>query len=118
MSADAPVCDLDLWSDEVLLEPWAHYRAIRDLAPAVYLERYNLYAVGRYDGVRAVVHDWEAFTSAEGVAFNDLMNEAEIGTSAGSDPPQHGVIRGLLSERLRLADVRGLSGMLEARADT
>jgi cytochrome P450 len=118
MPARAPCCDLDLWSDQVLLEPWAHYRAIRDLAPAVYLERYNLYAVGRYDGVRAVARDWEAFTSAEGVAFNDLMNEAEIGTSAGSDPPEHGVIRALLSERLRLSDVRGLSGILEERANT
>ncbi len=116
MAADAPSCGIDLWSDEVLLEPWEHYRTIRDLGPAVHLERYGLYAVGRYDGVRDVVRNWEAFTSAEGVAFNDLMNEAELGTSAGSDPPEHGVVRGLLSERLHLADVRALSGVLEARA--
>jgi cytochrome P450 len=113
---DAPSCDLDLWSDEVLLDPWPHYRMIRDLGPAVYLERYDLYAVGRYEGVRAVTRNWEAFTSAQGVAFNDLMNEAEIGTSAGSDPPEHGVVRALLSERLHLSDVRELSGILEARA--
>ena len=118
MTVEAPPSEVDLWSDEVLLEPWAHYRAIRDLGPAVHLERYDLYAVGRYADVRAVTRHWEAFTSADGVAFNDLMNEAEIGTSAGSDPPEHTVVRALLSERLRLSDVRELSGMLEARAKT
>jgi len=116
MAAEASTCGIDLWSDEVLLEPWDHYRAIRDLGPAVRLEPYGLYAVGRYDGVREVTRNWEAFTSAEGVAFNDLMNEAEIGTSAGSDPPEHGVVRALLTERLHLSDVRELGGVLEARA--
>src|SRR5882672_2687131 len=116
MPVDATPSEIDLWSDEVLLEPWAHYRAIRDQGPAVRLERYDLYAVGRYEEVRAVTRNWEAFTSADGVAFNDLMNEAELGTSAGSDPPEHTAIRALLSERLRLADVRELSGILEARA--
>jgi hypothetical protein len=47
MPVDATPSELDLWSDEVLLEPWAHYRAIRDQGPAVRLERYALYAVGR-----------------------------------------------------------------------
>src|SRR2546421_9862283 len=116
MAAEAPSGRIDLGSDEVLLEPWDPYRAIRDLGPAVRLEPYGLYAVGRYDGVREVTRNWEAFTSAEGVAFNDLMNEAEIGTSAGSDPPEHTVVRALLAERLRLSDVRELSGMLEGRA--
>ncbi|MCA1847080.1 MAG: cytochrome P450, partial [Actinobacteria bacterium] len=86
------------------------------LGPAVLLERYGFYAVGRYEGVREVTRHWEAFSSAEGVAFNDLMNEAEMGTSAGSDPPEHGVIRGLLTERLHLSDVRELSGVLDVRA--
>ena len=116
MAADAPSCGIDLWSDEVLLEPWEAYREIRDLGPAVRLERYGFYAVGRYEGVREVTRNWERFTSAEGVAFNDLMNEAEIGTSAGADPPEHGVVRGLLTARMHLSDIRELSGMLDSRA--
>jgi len=39
MADEAPRSDVDLWSDEVLLEPWEHYRGIRELGPAVYLER-------------------------------------------------------------------------------
>jgi cytochrome P450 len=116
VAVEAPACGIDLWSDEVLLEPWAHYRSIRDLGPAVRLERYGVYAVGRYEGVREVTRHWEAFTSAEGVAFNDLMNEAELGTSAGSDPPEHGIVRAMLTERLHLSDIRALSDVLETRA--
>ena len=35
MGADAPTSGLDLWSSEVLVDPWDHFREIRDAAPAV-----------------------------------------------------------------------------------
>ena len=117
MGADAPTSDLDLWSSEVLIEPWDHFRAIRDAAPAVYLERYDVYTVGRYRDVRAVLRDWQAFTSADGVAFNDLMNEAEMGTAPGSDPPEHDAVRSAMLERLRLTEVRGLAELVSRRAE-
>ena len=117
MSTQAPTSDLDLWSDEVLIDPWPHYRAIRDTAPAVLLERHNFYAVGRFADVRAALRDWHTFTSADGVAFNDLMNEAELGTAPGSDPPEHDQIRSALLERLRLSEVKELLAPVQARAD-
>ena len=117
MGADAPTSSLDLWSSEVLIDPWDHFRAIRDTAPAVYLEQYDVYAVGRYKDVRGVLRDWQTFTSADGVAFNDLMNEAELGTAPGSDPPEHDAVRSAMLERLRLTEVRGLAEMVQAKAD-
>ncbi|MGH9169107.1 MAG: hypothetical protein ACRD02_14890 [Acidimicrobiia bacterium] len=36
----------------MLLDPWPHYRAIRDTGPAVYLEHYDHCAVGRFTDVR------------------------------------------------------------------
>jgi cytochrome P450 len=117
MAEPAPHSDLDLWSDEVLLDPWPHYRAIRDTGPVVYLQRYDHYAVGRFTDVREALRDWQTFTSADGVAFNDLMNEAELGTAPGTDPPEHDQVRAALLERLRLSEVRGLHDMLQARAD-
>ncbi|MGH9003712.1 MAG: cytochrome P450, partial [Acidimicrobiia bacterium] len=117
MAEAAPRTDLDLWSDEVLLDPWPHYRAIRETGPAVYLELYDHYAVGRFVDVREALRDWQAFTSADGVAFNDLMNEAELGTAPGTDPPEHDQVRAALLQRLRLSEVRGLQEMLQARAD-
>jgi cytochrome P450 len=117
MGADAPTSDLDLWSSEVLLDPWEHFREIRNTAPVVYLEQYNHYAVGRYTDVRAVLRDWQTFTSADGIGFNDLMNEATIGTAPGSDPPEHDAIRSAMLERLRLTEVRGLAELVQRRAD-
>ena len=67
----------------------------------MYLKRYDVYAVGRLRDVRGVLRDWQTFTSADGVAFNDLMNEAEMGTAPGSDPPEHDAIRSAMLERLR-----------------
>lgn len=84
MGADAPASGLDLWSSEVLVDPWEHFREIRNTAPVVYLERYDHYAVGRYGDVRGVLRDWQTFTSADGIAFNDLMNEATVGTAPGA----------------------------------
>ena len=117
MGADAPTSGLDLWSTEVLLDPWGHFREMRNTAPAVYLERYEVYAVGRYRDVRAVLRDWQTFTSADGVAFNDLMNEAELGTAPGTDPPEHDAVRAAMLERLRLTEVRGLTELVQRRAD-
>ena len=117
MGADAPTSGLDLWSSEVLLDPWDHFREIRDAAPAVYLEQYDVYAVGRYRDVRGVLRDWQTFTSADGVAFNDLMNEAELGTAPGTDPPEHDAVRSAMLERLRLTEVRGLAELVQGRAD-
>src|SRR5437764_3077266 len=117
MGAEAPTSELDLWSSDVLLDPWDHFREIRDTAPAVYLERYDVYAVGRYSDVRGVLRDWQTFTSADGVAFNDLMNEAEMGTAPGSDPPEHDAVRSAMLERLRLTEVRGLAELVQQRAD-
>ncbi|HEV7862846.1 MAG TPA: cytochrome P450 [Acidimicrobiia bacterium] len=117
MGADAPTSGLDLWSREVLVDPWDHFREIRDTAPAVYIEQYEVYAVGRFRDVRGVLRDWQTFTSADGVAFNDLMNEAEQGTAPGTDPPEHDAVRSAMLERLRLTEVRGLAEMVQGRAD-
>ena len=117
MGADAPASGLDLWSSEVLVDPWEHFREIRNTAPVVYLERYDHYAVGRYGDVRGVLRDWQTFTSADGIAFNDLMNEATVGTAPGSDPPEHDAIRSAMLERLRLTEVRGLAELVQRRAD-
>jgi cytochrome P450 len=117
--ADVPSLDLDLWSEEVLYDPWPHYRAIRDAGPAVHLvhELYDVYAVGRYEDARDALRHWELFSSAQGVGFNDLMNEAMQGTIVGADPPEHDMLRGVMLERLKLSEVRELSIMVQGKAD-
>ena len=97
MSPSIPTSDLDLYSDDVLAEPYAHYRRLRDAGPAVWLERYNAWVIARYDAVRAVLRDWRTFSSAAGVALNDTLNTAMQGNTLGSDPPLHDLLRNVVS---------------------
>jgi cytochrome P450 len=48
-----PSYDGDLYTDEALLEPYEHYRTLRDLGSAVWLTAHEVYAVTRYEDVRS-----------------------------------------------------------------
>jgi cytochrome P450 len=117
MGTAAPGSEVDLWSDESLHEPWAGYRSIRDAAPVVELVKHGLYAIARYADVKRALRDWETFTSAQGVSFNEFANSASPGTAPASDPPEHTQIRGAMLQRLKLSEIRGLQDRLQAKAD-
>ena len=70
----APASTLDPYADQALLNPWPLYRDLREMGPAVWLEKYRMFAVTRYDAVVKVLRDWEAFPSSFGVMMNDDMN--------------------------------------------
>jgi cytochrome P450 len=69
-----PKYGIDLYTDEAILEPYEHYRSIRDLGPVVWLEAHNVYAVGRYADARYILSHAELFCSGQGVALNDSTN--------------------------------------------
>lgn len=103
-----PVSDIDLFTDEALAEPYALYDELRDLGPVVYLPRIDVYAVTRYEAVREVSTNWEAFSSARGVGLSDEFNKATEGVLICSDPPDHRVMRKVLQRPLlpnRLQDI-------------
>jgi cytochrome P450 len=98
---DAPISDLELYSDEVLASPYETYAELRDLGPVVYMSKYDAYAVPRYHALREVATNWEIFSSAKGVMMNDTMNELTEGVVLCSDPPEHRTMREVLERPLR-----------------
>jgi len=98
--AECPVYDVDLYADDVLRQPYRHYRALRDLGAAVWLPRNGLYAVGRFEDVRAALRNPGLFSSAEGVAANDHVNEMSRGTTLASDAPLHDRLRAIIAAPL------------------
>lgn len=88
-----PVYDVDLYSDDVLADPYPHYRALREAGPVVWLPRNNLYAIARYKDVRESLRTHQVFSSAQGVAANEPTNEGSKGTTIASDPPDHTAMR-------------------------
>ncbi|HEV2654348.1 MAG TPA: hypothetical protein VGT82_05295, partial [Ktedonobacteraceae bacterium] len=115
MSTSIPTSDLDLYSDDVLAEPYEHYRRLRDAGPAVWLERHNAWVVARYDSVRAVLKNWATFSSASGVALNDTLNTAMQGNTLGSDPPLHDLLRNVVASRMTSHALRPVKEMIDQR---
>ncbi|MEK8174356.1 hypothetical protein NKH77_51265 [Streptomyces sp. M19] len=69
-----PVSDVDLYTESARIDPYDIYAGLRDLGPVVYLSRYDLYALPRYDEVRAALMDWQTFSSARGVFVDQDVN--------------------------------------------
>ncbi|WPP28036.1 hypothetical protein [Streptomyces sp. CL7] len=94
-----PTSDVDLFADDVVLDPYPVFTGLREQGPVVHLPRNDVYALTRYDVVRDSLADWESFSSAS-IAFNPMANEALTGTSLASDPPVHTQLRATLTENL------------------
>ena len=60
---------------EALIEPWDVYRALQSLGSAVWLPKYQMFALARYESVIRALKDASAFSSASGVMMNDEMNQ-------------------------------------------
>jgi hypothetical protein len=98
--APAPV-DFDPFSEEFFNDPTDVYRRLRDEAPVFYSERYNFYALSRFDDVVAASRDWEAFSSSRGSDLSMMSRDPELVGSMRliifMDPPEHDRMRGLVS---------------------
>lgn len=115
-TATAQTSKVDIWTDEVLLNPHDTYTALREQAPVVYLEASDVWALTRYAEIRDALGDWESFSSTK-VAFNPQMNEVLTGTTLASDPPLHTQLRATLSENLTPRALRGLKVTIDEKAD-
>lgn len=111
-----PQSGIDLWADDVLVDPYPSYRALRELGEVVYLTHSKLYALTGYDVIKDALADPTRFSSAQGIGFNDGVNQALQGTSLASDPPLHTQLRAALSENLTPRALRGLGEQIKANA--
>lgn len=91
----------DIYSEQGIADPYPHYRAIRDLGPAVRLAAQDIVALGRYADVRAALMDHGTFRSGAGVAVNDQINGVSQRTTLASDPPLHQQLRAIIAEPLQ-----------------
>jgi cytochrome P450/ferredoxin-NADP reductase len=75
-------------------DPFAVYRWMRDEAPVYYSERWDWYALTRFEDVRAAALDADTFRSFEGMDIDDSRLEQVPPGSIGSmDNPRHDQVR-------------------------
>ncbi len=111
-----PTSDVDLWSDDVLADPYSSYRALRDLGPVVWLQRHGLLAFTQYSAVRSALTNWQHFSSAAGVGVDDAANEAMPPSTIKSDPPAHDNYRKPLTSQLSVGSLADDVGTIERTA--
>jgi cytochrome P450 len=113
----APSLDFDLYSPEVIEDSSAAFARIRDAGPVVWLPRHRMWALGRFDDVRAALRDDELFVSGHGVAANPLTNVAARKTTLFSDGEAHSTRRRVLMRSLGAQAMAPIGDRLDAEAE-
>jgi cytochrome P450 len=117
MATTPATSDIDLFDDDILIDPYPTYTALRDQAAVVHLPANDVYVLTRYDAIRDALGDPATFSSVKAIGFNDGVNDALQGTSLASDPPVHTQLRATLSANLTPRALRGLEGQINEKAD-
>ena len=115
-TAGVPVYKPDIYSVNAIVNPYPHYRRLRDLGPIVWLTKHKVYALPRYAESRAVLLDDKTFLSGHGVALNRIANRISRGTTLNSDGVEHDQRRKLLAHRLLPRSLRAISDGVDATA--
>lgn len=58
----------DPYDRAINTDPYPVWRRLRDEAPVYYNERYDFYALSRYEDVRDALRNWQGYSSARGTA--------------------------------------------------
>jgi cytochrome P450 len=107
----APVSGIDPFSTEFFEDPHRIHAELRDAGPVVWLERYGIWAVARYQEVHAVLNDWQTFCSSRGAGLSDFAREKPWRPPSlvlETDPPEHDRTRAVLNRVLSPAAMKRL----------
>jgi cytochrome P450 len=101
MTATEPESELyyDPYDFDIDADPYPIWKRLRDELPLYYNEKYDFYAVSRFDDVERGLVDWKTYSSAKGSLLELIKADIEMppGTFIFEDPPGHDLHRGLLS---------------------
>ncbi len=99
MTATEPDLYYDPYDFDIDADPYPIWRRLREEQPLYYNERYDFYALSRFDDVERGLVDWRSYSSAKGSILEIIRSGMEIppGSIIFEDPPNHDLHRGLLS---------------------
>jgi cytochrome P450 len=99
MSTTASDVYYDPYDFDIDTDPHPVWKRLRDEAPLYYNERYDFYAVSRFDDVERALIDWATYRSGRGSTIDLIRSnlETQPGMFISEDPPLHDVHRGLMS---------------------
>ena len=89
----------DPYDWDIDTDPYPTWKRLRDEAPLYYNEKYDFYALSRYDDVERCSVDWRTYISGKGSVVEIIKSGMEMppGNILFEDPPSHDLHRSLLS---------------------
>lgn len=89
----------DPFDNDIDDNPYPIWKRMRSEAPLYYNEKYNFYALSRWDDVARELPNWQAYRSGRGTTADILFSGIEVppGILLFEDPPLHDLHRKLLS---------------------
>jgi hypothetical protein len=115
-----PHLDFDPFSIEFFADPFPTHEKLREAGPVVYLDKWGVYGVARYEQVHAVLNDPLTFCSSRGVGLSDFAKEKPWRPPSiilEADPPAHARTRGVLNQVLSATAMKPLRGHFTALAE-
>lgn len=91
--------DYDPFSDEIVRgDPYPVYKRLRDESPAHFLDRWDAWAVSRFEDVWNACTDIDSFSAAEGTTASHLLTKVQPVTPMINmmDAPEHPKLRSLV----------------------
>jgi cytochrome P450 len=89
----------DPYDLEIDNDPYVVWKRMRDEAPLYYNDRYDFYALTRFEDVEKGLVDWKTYISGKGSVLEMIKANYEVppGSILFEDPPAHDLHRSLLS---------------------
>ncbi len=89
----------DPYDFDIDADPYPVWKRLRDEAPLYWNEKYEFFALSRWDDVDAGMLDWQTYLSGRGSVLEIIKAGVEIppGSILFEDPPSHDEHRSLLS---------------------
>ena len=112
-----PELATDLYTEAAIVDPHPIYEQIRDRGPAVWLSAHDVWAIGRYDDVRAALRADGGLISGRGVAMNPVVNENVTRVTLTTDGEMHERLRGVLMRPMMPSTLRAIEPRVQGLAD-
>ena len=97
-SSSSGVVYYDPYDFEIDADPYPVWARMREAAPLYYNEKYDFYALSRFEDVESGLLDWATFRSGRSDVLEIIKANVELppGFILFEDPPIHDVHRGLM----------------------
>ncbi|MCA4134836.1 cytochrome P450 [Arthrobacter sp. M4] len=101
----------DPFTPEFQADPFSVYERLRREAPVYYNEKWNFYALSRFDDVRAALRDHETYLNYQGVDIDDFEQEQSgyPGMLPNIDNPRHDQLRATVQRSFMPRSIRALT---------